>query len=793
MDAFVKKFFPEFDAPGAEFSFGNSPARLHTYFHTLLRVDADGTTQNRPFYVNQPMTPLGLMTAQFGSSVSSLDGISKPYLTPEGVINLNVIGDVLKSTGGMATNLWSQHMGMVKNWSWADNHVTLLVNMLRYVLIKRIQSETDTGLDAGLGEYDDGHITIDSDQWFGAAYPAAADWNGWPFTGIDNIPTYARLTDTAPGEASEALDLRNLSPRESAFVLLMCADWGRKSRLRLDFQLPALGNNFHYRAEAEAEGFAGWITGTRAEGQQAPAPPSWEDAWTALKKYVNQNRLYDHFSTALYVIACATYQFAPVTAESQAWLSINWHLSLPRFSSIRGRYTFLNEDEAAFISHRALNEWSYFSVDPKRINLLCLVFSQAYHTGMAVRNVRRAIHHKLDDIYSSDGEVMAPISMVSASAAEAVRSPVPLSGMSGVYMHTTVNIFEYDEDRRIDLAENDAGDDHGYDLTLPPTVTQTRVVRRAGTALNANLFVGDIAPTGGPNGGRGGNGRGRGARGGRGRGGRDGGRTASTSAVAAAVGATPITGDDEGDEGEIPVEIADDVNLDAYFEVVTEQVFEGATTLSVPWYTFPGFPTLLVPIDPMPGLNIFTLKGSIDESMLAVTRWGSKMNAANAWYVSNLYRQCGYDLRFSSAQGLVGGDRFYAPNNISFTWPVLYEPDHEHDEITINVQSQRQNHFIYLPSINNSFFKGKKIEFAHRILRRGTTPVVHGAWEDISETFGIVQMFKDMTVAYNTSSSVSRLKAYITRTEAGFQFAENVQAGVIPPQPDQNVAPNVGA
>ncbi|ABU55398.1 coat protein [Black raspberry virus F] len=766
MDAFLKKFFEGFEAPGAEFSFNASPARIYTFFQSLLRVDCDGVIQNRPFYVNQPMTPLGKMTARFGSTVSTLDGISKPYLTPEGVINLNAIGDVLKSTGGMTSNAWSLHMGVVKGWNWADNHVPLLVNMLRYTLIKHIQTVAGT-LDATLGTYDDGHVTINSDGCFTEAYPEEAAWDGWPFAvpeGQAAIEAWTQFTrfETAEPQANDVcLDLRNLTPQESAFVLLMCTQWQRKSRLRLDFALPELAHAISYRASAEPAGFAGWLSGTYVAAQGPPAAPGPELAWSALKKYVNQNRLYDHFSTALYLVACSMYQFAPVTAEAHSWLDVDWDLSLPLFHSVRGRYTFLNEDEAAFISHRALNEWSYYSVNINRINLLALTFSQAYHTGFAVRNVRKSITGKLDDIYTTEGELLAPISMIPSAASEAVRAPVPLSGMSGVYMYTQYNLLDYDPNRTITLENDYTGEDDGYDLIEPEVTTRTEVTVRAGVDLNALLLGGP--PAAGTRGGNNAAARGRGL----GRGGRNGGRgNGSTSAEA-----------EDGDENLT----IDNFDPNDYFEVVEIEEPAGPTTLRVPWMTFPGYPTMLVPIDPFPDVNIFTLKGKIDGTTGDCTRWGFKTTAMRAWYVANLYRLCGYDLDFSSAQNLVGGEKFYAPNNVGFVWPILYEPNHQHDEIVINYQQQRMHHFITLPQIINNFFKNKTIEFSHRIIRRGTTTSAYGNWLDVVESSGVVQMFANMTVAYNTSAAVSRLRAYITRSEEGFRFVDNVQGGAIPP------------
>lgn len=102
-------------------------------------------------------------------------------------------------------------------------------------------------------------------------------------------------------------------------------------------------------------GLDGWLFPATEKAADIPTPPTSAVAWSAIISYVNNNRLYDQFSVALHIVTSLMYQMVPQTADGQIWLSYDWRVSLPAFSSIRGRYTFLNEGVAGYGNQRALN------------------------------------------------------------------------------------------------------------------------------------------------------------------------------------------------------------------------------------------------------------------------------------------------------------------------------------------------------------------------------------------------------------------------------------------------------
>ncbi|KAI3799665.1 hypothetical protein L1987_34964 [Smallanthus sonchifolius] len=165
-------------------------------------------------------------------------------------------------------------------------------------------------------------------------------------------------------------------------------------------------------------------------------------------------KLYGHFSTALHIICTLAYQFLPVTAEGQIWLSFDWTVNLPAFSSIRGLYKFLNEEEAAYVNHRALDKWSFMGNELEKLNLMALVFIQAVQTGMAIRSLRCGLEQDPTDINNSYADFYSPANLISAAAAEALKTTVPLTGMSGVYVGLQEVFDSYEPDRLIYLPED---------------------------------------------------------------------------------------------------------------------------------------------------------------------------------------------------------------------------------------------------------------------------------------------------------------------------------------------------
>ncbi|UTQ50478.1 MAG: coat protein [Koper totivirus 1] len=835
MDAFVKAFFKGFSTPGVDLTVGQD-WRVATFANMALRVEAENYPQKKFFKSVQDMTMLGRMEAALASGASSLDGLCKDYLTPEGGMALTMLGESLKNTAGLQSHMLSAHISAMQKWDWGDNHVSLLLNMLRFTFLMKAKQAKGTltgdlyiefaSCDVTKAESSDSEDSIDPDEPRGGNlgvkgpevdmkslwpdnYPEADTLtDGWPCgEGEGILPTFIRLTDAVPAEEHSALDLRGLSAEQCRFVLLMLAPWHRRSRVRIDFDLPALAETVYYRSDREVNNLSDWTEKPGVGGTKtaAPALPKWGVCWAALKHYVTKNRVYDHFSVALYLFCCSCYQFVPTTLEGVAWLTIDWQLSLPVFRSVRGRYTCLNEGSAALVSQRALNEWGYITGSLEKLNLMALVYAQAYFTGLAIRSVRYGLEDNPKDLYTSEITFQMNHNTVAAAAAESIRGEAPMPGMSGVYLGTDTRFDEVDYDRTIRLVGNvdsDAEDD--YDI-VEDTVTVLRQEAVQAPVWTTSegpdgievIWFGDTGPDledrvqqaeaiykrmlqRGP--------------------------TAHGKAPAATGSSKPqdpfAKAVDEAlknwdrlkailkkatDDGR-PVKGDRDESMVTVIEAVYAE--DSSYSVRVPRLNFPGYPTLIVPLAPFPYDSPLSLKGVVKGAELDLKRHSWHIKAQQVWSIANLVHLCGYELVVDIV-GAINMPRMYCDSQSCFTWPILMQQDAVDDVLHVKDMMRWRNNApdVELPQLNTKFAADVDLAYSMTVGQRGVMSRDKRKDKFVTDWGIEAELRRDMTVTYTVPEGVADVRGWIKRGDLDFHFVPHAQGGGNPEQPDANVVP----
>ena len=81
----------------------------------------------------------------------------------------------LKNLAGLQSNIIAEHTHNVAGWRWYDNHVALLVNLLRFYILSDLdeRSKLSTGK---FPVYDDGHVIIDLNDTL-LLEDKAVDWD----------------------------------------------------------------------------------------------------------------------------------------------------------------------------------------------------------------------------------------------------------------------------------------------------------------------------------------------------------------------------------------------------------------------------------------------------------------------------------------------------------------------------------------------------------------------------------------------------------------------------------------
>lgn len=748
----MKRFFPEHECPGAKIIMDRN-MNFCTYNGGYLKLYDQQVTSTREMRQVQKMTASGIMSAKFTPPSTLLDGISRKCVTPEGALNLTVITDQLKSVSGMATAQFTQMAGKLQKQRWTDNHVSLLVNLLRFAMLLKIQSSNNDTLNGKLGIYRDGHVSIDMDQWWPAGYTEEATFNTWP-CGDDpeNVPDITRVTDLVPNDDHDMVDLRGLTYTEASIVLMMLGKWSRRSRARLDYDLPMLTDQVGYRCGEDLSPLVNWVKGS--EGGLMPAVPKWTQVWAALKAYVTQNRLMDQFSAALYITTLTAYQFVPATAESCVWLQFKWQINMPSFASLRGRLEMFNDDEAVLLSHRAINEWAYIENKIEKMNIMCLLVAQALQTGCAVRAMRRAFEVDPSDLFNSEATFYTAANFASAAVAEATRCEFPMAGMPGIYLNLGVR-FDSPHDYEV-LTRNE--DEEGLDgyVTIEKTVgvpTETVVEMTeadfegaeqqaaARKEIELHRKIGELKLEAG------------------------------------------VSNDDLS-----PIEKA--AIRHVALRTVTQNNLTALRAIIVEWIPMAGVPVLLMPLDCFPYPTPLSGAGVLKPELGTVTRQGFRVRPNIAWLAAHFYRLCGYDIDFRSGAELTSPMHYFSPNDANFVWPVLPASDSQDETFLINKQRSRERQFMSLPPITGSFFNKQILEFTFILTRRGVSRTYLEKQRDIADYGGSFNAVREMTVNVNNSETIKRFQGHITRDESGFRFVAPVQGGVIPNAPPKEDAHN---
>lgn len=435
MDKFLANIFKEYTSPsvGIKHSAGVYDVKARAHLH----VKYDGYPYRRIFHPRQGMTFLGKAEARLSGMRSSLDGFNAKVVTTEGTINIDAIVSLVRSESGLQSNVWSAHIANVQTWDWTDCQTTLLLNGMRYVVLKYIEENSATGdLTGDLGEYDDGHVVIDRNAIaFDEKYPKAEGVKlGWPGANDgSNYPEYGYTNEYLIPVESDVINLRGLSSRDALFMLAMAAAWKRKSRYRVDYDTPKLTDSLCYRHNTDLTSLINdWLEPEPGNAAKVPTPPTAAQAWNAIHKYVAVNRLYQTYSTAMTVLSQAMQQVLPDTAEGCAWLMQTANLDVPKFKASRGWYEFLVHDEAALVGERALREWRYVGRDIGKVFLYSAVLAQAYGSGFAKRSMRYAHEDNPVDLLNSEGTLALVETSFAGYVSEALGVEVPLNNFPQV-------------------------------------------------------------------------------------------------------------------------------------------------------------------------------------------------------------------------------------------------------------------------------------------------------------------------------------------------------------------------
>jgi len=752
MDCLPKQFFGGHNNPGATFSFDGNLTTWTYKLGTQILTYNDGHRDSRQAPIWQPMTMAGKMNAELQRMGSSYDGINKALITVDGQINQEVLNANLRNSGGKSAAEVSTYISAANAQEWGDNHLSLVYNMMRYVVLKSA-AESGGSLNCSLGTLTDGALTVNMDQYWGNGYPAVAPFTRWPTqpivpVGGDDYDFTAITTAREPYsiQQSAAIDVRGLTTTEATFVMIMMCPWRRSSRAKLDHNLPRLTNSVEVRGHDIEMMYRDWALGTR----DVPMLSA-QAAWKALKGYVAVNNLYEDFSSALYLVAASMYQFVPETIEAVPWLDMNWQIVLPVFESVRGRAVFFNTGTPAHLNQRPIDEWAYVANKLEKVNLIGLTFGQAIYTGLATRSVRRSIEMDPEDVFTSEHLFVKVEVKVSAAASEFTRISLPLVGKVGPYLTCDRTFDEPDDDRWV--------------VTTTPSTTDglpaSHAYRRGPGAATRMDWVQED-PREWADGVRG--------------------RSEAIAKVARIKRGFEAESAFQRDYEGTPEQQAAAVDC----TLVWREVADGGEVWHVhaPIMTYPGYPTFLTPAKPFNYPSIYDEAGSIDPRHGTLERRGFRVNPREGWRYVNFLNMCGYDATYEVRGKAVGPLKFTVGRHSNMVFPVLYEPDYSDDPIILKGQTMRPGGMELLPPLHNINFQRHDFSYHYSVRRLGVASGRDTNMADITDVGGRDRPWKvDATLTVKRDDATIQATGWITRTAQDFHFAPTATVGVVASRP----------
>lgn len=228
------------------------------------------------------------------------------------------------------------------------------------------------------------------------------------------------------------IDLRPLTEEEAKVVLMMTGEWKPQTNYKLDFYTPRLADKIMYRYRNPISSLNEWL---EAEGASPIYYlPKSRVIWSALRKYVTHNSLYNQFYTATNIVAQIMLTVYPDTAEGMTWLTHVPEVHLPKFGSVRGRYPFLNSGEAAFIQAKALEDWAALIAKPELLFTYGMMLASTLNIGLAVRDAKASLLIGEDKSSFDDTLFLTPETFFASAVSLATGLDAPLNGMGDVYV-----------------------------------------------------------------------------------------------------------------------------------------------------------------------------------------------------------------------------------------------------------------------------------------------------------------------------------------------------------------------
>lgn len=309
------------------------------------------------------LSPFGILKSDVVHDPPNFDGINARFFNDYGEIDERAIAETLRLKGTYRPNVVADIAPTIAA-SNSENHVSVLVNLLRFSVIKRSDPKDYKFTNDDLF-YDDGHLAVSYKNFLKREFT-----EDFEFSFKEEIMIERFSESSVIGDDFFCPNIENLSGREFNIFLTMLGTIKCDYPMRLAFSTPRLVDRLTLPFASKHASYYEVIEDFTAN-----------EVDQIMRKYIFANRVEAAFDLAYLIVTQAMFAPLPRAIEANGWVSPVNTIKLPKVGSIRGLLPELTGGQPLSRNPQKVLTWMNYKQAPGRIAIHAIAVCEAFYTG----------------------------------------------------------------------------------------------------------------------------------------------------------------------------------------------------------------------------------------------------------------------------------------------------------------------------------------------------------------------------------------------------------------------------
>jgi hypothetical protein len=309
------------------------------------------------------LSPFGVFNSEIVRDPPIFDGINARFFNDYGEIDERAIAETLRLKGVYRPNVIAEIAPTIASCN-SENHVTVLVNLLRFSLIKRSNPNELSFRNDDLF-YEDGHLAVSYKNYLKREFNEDLE-----FVFKEGIQVERFSESTVVGDDFYCPNIENLSTKEFNILLTLLGSIKCDYPLRLAFSTPKLVDKLTLPFNSK-----------HATHYEIVSDFSAYEVDQIVRKYIFANRVETSFDLAYLIVVTAMYAPLPRAIEANGWVSPVNQIKLPNVGSVRGLMPEMTGGQPLSRSPQKALTWMNYKQSTGRIAIHAIAACEAFYTG----------------------------------------------------------------------------------------------------------------------------------------------------------------------------------------------------------------------------------------------------------------------------------------------------------------------------------------------------------------------------------------------------------------------------